>query len=86
VTKIRNRLGDGTLDDYCFAHHKLKTDRRQETSIISFTLLPICLLILKFHYNPRSGKKLDQDRIRNTCFFVRDKSKNAKFTVSYCFH
>jgi hypothetical protein len=26
VTKIRNRLGDRTLDSYCFAHHKFKTD------------------------------------------------------------
>jgi hypothetical protein len=83
VTKIRNRLGDGTLDDYCFAHHKLKTDRRQETS---FTFITNLSLNLQFHYNPRSGKKIDQDRIRNTCFFVRDKSKNAKFTVSYCFY
>jgi hypothetical protein len=47
VTKIRNWLGDSTLNDYCFAHHKLKTD---------------------------------------SSFFVRDKSNNAKFTVSYCFH
>ena len=34
ATKIRNRLGDKTLDSYCFALHKYQTEKRQVAMII----------------------------------------------------
>jgi hypothetical protein len=34
VTKIRNRLGDSTLDNYCFANHKFKNESRLVAIII----------------------------------------------------
>lgn len=37
VTKIRNRLGDKTLDSYCFAYHELKVGSRP-VAIITFSL------------------------------------------------
>lgn len=49
VTKIRNRLGDSTLDSYCFAHHKFKIQSRLVAIILflsknfdSFPLFWIC--------------------------------------------
>ncbi len=47
VTKVRNRLGDSTLDSYCFANHKFKMESRLVAVII------FCFHI--FHSNLRKS-------------------------------
>jgi hypothetical protein len=57
VTKIRNRLGDKTLDSYCFAKHKFQMERQlviihaafnTHIILISSKVLLICIDILEY--------------------------------------
>jgi hypothetical protein len=45
VTKIRNRLGDNTLDSYCFAKHKFQI----EEQLVFFAVL-LAIFLSKFKY------------------------------------
>jgi hypothetical protein len=48
VTKVKNRLGDKTLDSYCFANHKFKMESRLVAIIIFFTILKFSPLSFAF--------------------------------------